>query len=168
MFGYISSSTPKYTLEYDTPWLFFKDQFNDEPSSFYYNHSQEEIDMVCDNIKDLADKLEKHYNLTMVFMAVPTKFTIYSEILTNDVYNNFLPRIYAGLEKRNIPVIKLYEDFNNSDEILYLGTDTHWNNKGIAIAVDNAVDVVQPMLKDNSLIATGSTPQNSNTHKNKL
>ncbi len=67
----------------------------------------------------------------MVFMAIPSKYTIYHTLINDDPYNDFLPRLYAGLEGAGYPCIRLYEDFMNADEVLYYGTDTHWTGKGL-------------------------------------
>lgn len=144
-FKYITDMTPKYYLEGEVPWLFYYDQLNGEPSSFYYKHSQDEINIYCDNIADLATKLYKRHKLKMVFMAIPSKYTIYHTLINNDPYNNFIPRLYAGLEERGIPVIPVYEDFKNSDEVLFYGTDTHWNSKGVSIALDNTIEVFESL-----------------------
>jgi hypothetical protein len=138
---YITDLTPKYTLEHERPWLFYYDQLNDEPSSFYYKHSQDEIDTYCDNIKDLSDKLYENYRLKMVFMAIPSKYTIYHKLINDDRYNNFIPRLYAGLEERGVPVVPVYSDFIDKKEVLYYGTDTHWNQKGLNIVLDNTVEI---------------------------
>ncbi|MCK5136597.1 MAG: hypothetical protein KAR19_12465 [Bacteroidales bacterium] len=145
VFKYITDMTPTYYLEGDIPWLFYYDQLNGEPSSFYYKHSQDEMNMYCDNIADLASKLYEQYKLKMVFMAIPSKYTICHTLMNNDPYNNFIPRLYAGLEERGIPVIHLYEDFRAAEDILYYGTDTHWNFKGLSIAVDNTVEVFESL-----------------------
>jgi len=145
VFEYITDQTPVYTLEKETPWLFYHDQLNGEPSSFYYQHSQEEIDTYCDNIADLASKLHSEYNLKMVFMAIPSKYTICHTVVNEDEYNEFLPRLYAGLEERGIPCIPVYEDFVTSSELLYYSTDTHWNQKGLDIALDNTVKVLESL-----------------------
>lgn len=145
LFNYITDMTPVYTLDKETPWLFYHDQLNEEPSSFYYQHSQEEIDTYCDNIADLAAKLHAEYKLKMVFMAIPSKYTICHTVLNEDPYNEFLPSLYEGLEKRGIPCIPVYDDFVNSDEVLYYGTDTHWNKKGLDIALENAVKVLETL-----------------------
>lgn len=145
VFNYITNKTPKYIVDEEQPWLFYFDQLNGEPSSFYYQHSEEEIDTYCNNIKDLADKLYDNYKLKMVFMAIPSKYTIYHDLLNDDKYNNFIPRLYAGLEERGIPVIPVYEDFIDADEVIYYGTDTHWNKKGLTIALENAVEVLDSL-----------------------
>lgn len=145
-FKYITDMTPKYSLEEDTPWLFYHDALNGEPSSFYYQHTEEEISTYCNNIADLADKLYNHYHLKMVFMGIPSKYTINHTIINDDPYNNFLPRLYAGLEERGIPTISLYEDYIDNDEVLYYGTDTHWNPKGQSIAIEKAVEELEKTL----------------------
>jgi hypothetical protein len=144
-FKYITELTPVYSLDYDVPWLFYYDQLNDEPSSFYYNHSDDEIDNFCNNIADLAVKLDEDYNLEMVFMVIPSKFTIYHKLVNQDEYNNFIPRINEGLKERGVPVISVYEDFKSSDEVLYYGTDTHWNQKGLSIALSKTIGTLDSL-----------------------
>ncbi len=147
VFGYISSITPKYTLKEKEPWLFYFEEVNDKETSFYYQFSPEQIETYCDNIADLAHKLKQHYNLDMIFMAIPSKYTIYHKFLNNDAYNGLLPAVYKGLEKRGINVVRLYEDYISSDEILYYGTDTHWNEKGLDIALNKTIDHITPYLQ---------------------
>ncbi|HYW94566.1 MAG TPA: hypothetical protein VE870_03155 [Bacteroidales bacterium] len=142
VFGYITKFTPEYYLGGKTPWLFYYDQMNDEPGSFYYNYSKDEINTYCDNIKDLSDRLYKKYKLKMIFMAIPSKYSIYHTLLNNDKYNDFIPRLYAGLRERDIPVVPVYRDFISADTVLYYGTDTHWNKKGRNIALDNTIEVL--------------------------
>jgi hypothetical protein len=150
-FGYIPSTTPKYSLKEKDPWLFYVEEVNDKETSFYYQFSQEQIDTYCDNIADLANKLKKLYKLDMIFMAIPSKYTIYHKFLNNDAYNNFLPSLYKGLEKRGIKIVKLYEDYVNSEEVLYYGTDTHWNEKGLNIALLKTIDNIIPLLQSDYL-----------------
>lgn len=82
----------------------------------------------------------------MVFMGIPSKYTIYHTLLNNDPYNNFLPRLYKGLEERGVPCISLYEDYIGKKEVLYYGTDTHWNEKGLSIAINNTVELLHTKL----------------------
>jgi|GEM_PF-2354675 len=149
LFGYVSSLTPKYTLEdKKDPWLFYYREVSDGHWGFYYQHTEEEINTYCDNIADLARKLEKEFNLKMVFIPIPNKYTIYHTMLNDHSYNNLLPRVHKGLEERNIPVVKLYETYlEHKDDMLYHGTDTHWNQKGIDIAVNKTLKVIENGLK---------------------
>lgn len=156
-FGYISSQTPLYALGYKDPWLFYWEEVDSTSSQgYYYKLSDEEINTYCDNIADLRSKLKKNYNLDMVFLPIPSKYTIYHKLINNDPYNNFLPRLYEGLARRGVPTIKLYDDYMNATEVLYYGTDTHWNKKGIDIALDKTVAYIENEQK-NDYIALDST-----------
>jgi len=145
-FHYISSQTPVYSLDYDKPWLFFFEEVDPKSHlSYYYVHTEKEINNYCDNIADLRNKLKELYNLDMIFMPIPSKYTIYHKLLNNDTYNNFLPRLYEGLAQRGVPTINLYEPYSNATDVLYYGTDTHWNKKGIDIALDKTIDCIKSM-----------------------
>lgn len=146
-FGQISSVTPLYSLDYERPWLFAGTQVGNTPRSFYYDHSDTEIKNYCDNIEALANKLESTYDLKFIFMIIPSKYTIYHGLLNDDEYNNFIPRIERELAKRDIPVVKLYNEFiNNKDQdLLYYGTDTHWTEEGLEIALERTLDVINTL-----------------------
>lgn len=148
LFGYISSITPVYAFHNDEPWLFYYEEVNQDSTSFYYPHTDEDIDRYCDNIADLRLKLKSGYNLDMIFMPVPSKYTIYHKIVNDDPYNDLLPRLYKGLSERGVPYIDLYEDFLQAEEVLYYGTDTHWNPKGLDMALRKTVSRVREMGDD--------------------
>ena len=77
LFKQVSRLTPAYSLDHEIPWLFYHDQVNDENTSFYYHHSDAEIENICDNIKDLENKLMDNFNIRLVFLPVPAKYTLY-------------------------------------------------------------------------------------------
>ena len=80
----------------------------------------------------------------MVFMPIPTKYTICHKVINAHPYNNLLPRLYEELDKRGVPCIKLYEKFNNAPCDLYHGTDTHWNPKGVNLAMEELLKSIKP------------------------
>lgn len=139
LFGYISDQTPVYKTG-EQPWLFFNRQLGDEPGSFYYDYTREEIDRYCDHIALLAQEMKSEMNMSMIFMPIPNKYSIYHHVVNDDVYNDFLPRLYAGLRERGVEVVELYNDFMKSDQLLYYGTDTHWNKRGVDIALQKLLD----------------------------
>ena len=144
MFGYISSQTPVYNLDkFDYPLLFYYltvDKNN--TTSFYYDHTDDLINRYCDNLEDLALKLKTEYNFNMVFLPVPNKYTVlYKEINPDDKYDDFLPRLYAEMNKRNLTYVNIYDDFVRSDKQLYYGTDTHWTQNGVDIAVERLLEL---------------------------
>jgi len=141
-FGYISSHTPVYS--YDPPVLFYHQTVNDEETSFYYSFTDEEIELFCDNAEQLRQQLKAQYNLELVFMPIPNKYTIYHRLVNNDAYNQLLPRLYDGLEKRGVKVVRLYEPFRQSPKMLYYPTDTHWNRDGVSLALKELIKTLFP------------------------
>ena len=141
-FGYISSSTPVYDLKnYDYPMLFYGYTVNDSYTSFYFEHTDEMISTYCDNLEDLAEKLERDFNFEMIFLPLPNKYTLhYKTINPEDTYDNFLPRLYREMEKRDINFVNIYDDFKNADKPLYYGTDSHWNKNGVDITVERLLE----------------------------
>jgi len=142
LFKYIPPATSLYNFTaFDFPVLFWGMTVNDENTSFYHEHTDELIDTYCDNIIDISKKLKNIYNLDMVFLPIPNKYTIWhKKINPEDEYDNFLPRLYREMDNRNIPYVDIYHDFKKSDSILYYGTDSHWNKNGIDIAVKNLLE----------------------------
>jgi len=146
-FGYISKLTPKYHVEKNNSWLFYHDQVNETRTSFYYQHSKETMDSICNNIANLATDLKHKYNMEFMFLPLPAKYTITHEIINNDEYNNFLPQLYECLEERNIPHLELYSSFKQSDSTLYYRTDGHWNKQGIELAYKKLIPQLEAMLE---------------------
>jgi hypothetical protein len=139
-FGYISSKTPAYSLK-DKPWLFYYESVNDDVTSFYHHHSQNEIETYCDNIEKMSKDLKLKYNFDFIFCPIPNKYTLYfNRVDVNAEYNDFLPRIFNGLEKRGVDFVNIYDEFKKSDSVLYFGTDSHWNERGAQIAVEKIIE----------------------------
>jgi hypothetical protein len=130
LFGYISPLTAKYSIAKD-PWLFYEKEFGNEPGGFSYQYTDDEIERYADNIFALGKNMKDTYNLDLVFMPIPNKYTVYHDMVDNHPYNNFLPRLYKELDKRHVQYVNLYHEFISSTDILYYGTDTHWNKKGV-------------------------------------
>ncbi len=132
--GLISDLTPLYSK--DPPFLFYYQNVNNKNSSFYYKFSDEEIITVANNIFQLNETLRNDFNIELVFMPIPSSYTINSKYINNDKYNGLLQRLYIELQNRNVSTVKLLERFYKSNKILYYQTDTHWNDDGIKIAFE--------------------------------
>jgi|WetSurMetagenome_2_1015567.scaffolds.fasta_scaffold04588_6 hypothetical protein len=143
IFGYISPLTSKYSTKPD-PWLFHEREYSNQPGGYYYQYSDQEISTYADHILELKNNLQQKYNLNMIFMPIPTKYTICHKVINTHPYNNLLPRLYMELDKRGVLCIKLYEKFNNAPCDLYHGTDTHWNPKGVNMAMEELLKSINP------------------------
>lgn len=134
-FGTIAKETPVYSK--NPPFIFyFEDTKKDLVKSFYANHSDSVIKKTAENIAHIGKILHENFNAELIFIPVPNKYTIYHKFVNNDSYDQFLPKLQTALELRGVVVVDLYHPFVNSNELLYYPTDTHWNRRGIQIAVE--------------------------------
>ena len=158
LFGHISSFTPVYHRNGEENWLFYHDQVNGEKTSFYYPHTPEEINRICDHMADLSEKLKQQYNITLVYLPMPAKYTVYHSLVNNDSYNGFLPSLYEGLEQRGVPCINIYEDYISSADTLYYRTDSHWNQLGMDVAYNKSINYIENSGELARFLAPESTP----------
>lgn len=146
LYGYITDQTPVYSTKDKVPWLFIASEVSNTPQGYYYDHSAEEINNYCDNIEDLSKKLKERYNLEMIFMIIPNKFTIYHNKVDTpkNRYGNLIPKLYAELGRRGIPVIDVLDDYltYRDRKLLFYGTDTHWTQDGLQIALEKTIEKI--------------------------
>lgn len=140
LFGYIPTSTPVYTL--NPPFLFYEPTVSNKPGGFYYNYSDFEMNAILDSIQQLQHTLSEQYNLELILLVVPNKYTIYHHLINNHTYNNFIPELREKLLEKGIRSINILDDFQQSDKLLYYPTDTHWNQDGIALAFQKIIDSI--------------------------
>ena len=138
LFGYINEMTPVYSR--NPPFLFYHESVDQSKHSYFHNHTDEEIRGVAANLAYMRDYLSLTYNLELVVMPVPNKITIYNEFVTGVPYDNYLPRLYRELENEGVHVIKLYDDFRKSKELMYYPNDTHWNTDGMNMGYQKTVE----------------------------
>jgi|GEM_PF-6530918 len=125
----VEKTTPKYST--DPGMLFYVEDIN-------FNNldiQSEPINMFANNIARLQDTLLEDYNIELIFVLIPTKYSIYGKY-TKDykLYNDFIPRSYKELNKHNINTFDTYNLFINEDSIeddlLYYKGDSHFTPRG--------------------------------------
>ncbi len=162
-FGYISKLTPVYSFRDTVPWIFYFDEVDGKQTSFYYQHSDEEIDQISDNILALANQLKKDYNIEMIFLPIPAKYTVSHRRINNDSYSNFLPKLHAAFDKKGVRYVNLYDAFMASNDLLYIPTDGHWNSNGLDLGARLTLDYIDHYvrLNDSSLYISNSNANGS-------
>ncbi|MFZ4590380.1 MAG: alginate O-acetyltransferase AlgX-related protein [Ignavibacteria bacterium] len=139
----LTQITPIYKAE--PPWLFYYEDVNQSKTSFYYKFTQTELEILVMNAKKLQKELIEKYNLELIIMPIPNKYTIYNEKINTDKYNNIIPEFCHKLTENGIQSINLYDDFRESEKLLYYPTDTHWNQNGINIALLKLLEVLKTL-----------------------
>jgi len=140
-FKYINSQIPEYVVNKESgPWL-----FHYEPVEFFQRTDIEDslVKHCALNVKKMQQKLKENYNLELIYIIIPEKYSIYNIRYAGKPYHNFIPKMQKEFEKLNIPYIDLYSDFINIEEELYYKTDTHWNVLGVDIAVENTLEFMR-------------------------
>jgi hypothetical protein len=130
----ISPETPLYSLH--PPFLFFRD----EVINFQTPHTDEHIARLADNVAAFGRDLRERFGLTLYFIPVPNKITVYSQLATNQPYDGFLPRLCADLKSRGVDTVEMLPAFQHRTNLLYWPSDTHWNAVGIRIGVEKSVE----------------------------
>ncbi|MCD8022515.1 MAG: hypothetical protein LUF30_05940, partial [Lachnospiraceae bacterium] len=79
--------------------------------------------------------------IEFIFTIAPNKASLYGDNMPY-YYSYFrsdennLSHFLVWLESENVNYVDLYETFEEQDEVLYHARDSHWNNKGAALAAD--------------------------------
>lgn len=147
----MSPRIPVYSVS--PPMLFYRDGV-----AFNRRHkTDKDIDDLVNKIEAINLVLQKKYNIKMIFMPVPNKYSIYGYDYDKyrynsggEKYDNFLPRLYKKLDKKGIAYIDLYHCFvRNKRTLLYYPTDTHWNLHGIRMAVRKIQEEIYRLSRQN-------------------
>jgi len=135
-FGDIDVKTPMYS---NYPKMLFFDEeirFNENKNKF------ESIDEISSNISLEAELIKDKYNLDLVYLVIPNKFSIYSDLIVGDPgYDNYIPILQEKLKSKGVKYIDIYSVFytyrkNNPTELIYYSGDTHYNARGKKLLID--------------------------------
>ena len=125
-------------------WLYYYDSLDDylgrnllsERSLFNIAHSTAMVQADLDA-----------QNIRFLFTVAANKNSLYGEhmpyydslVITEE---NNLTRLEPLLEKEGVNYLDLKTVFQNQDEVLYHKRDSHWNNKGAALAADEILNAL--------------------------
>lgn len=143
-FGEIDYRTPVYSTDPDI--LFYKEEveFNRDAGK------ADKIEEMAGIIATEAEILKDRYNLTLVYLIIPNKFTLYSDLIAKEMpYDDYIPRLQEALKRRNVAYIDIYSRYReyqrrHPDELLYYRGDTHFNAKGKQLLTDELLKLIQP------------------------
>lgn len=118
-------------------WLYYASTLGDYTGE--KNSSDRKIYNAAHNIS-LMQKYCESKGISFVFTAAPNKNSIYYENMpeayVRNTANGNIERFYGHFDEMNVNYIDLFSLFSESDEVLYLKTDSHWNTLGAAKAYD--------------------------------
>ena len=124
--------------------LFYYQNVESGEGLFYkgvpYQHSDAEIENLADRFA-ARDAAIVEKNARVLFVGIPNKYLLYGD--AESAYDQFLPRLQQALTERGVAHVDLYQRYRNEEEIVYWGSDTHWNARGVEIAVEEATKQVR-------------------------
>ena len=133
--GAMAKETPLYSLK--PPMLFF----DEEVESYFSRHTDSNITQMADVIARFARELRALHHCELVFIPVPNKITLCAKFSTDQPYDEFLPRLCRELHRRSVRTVDLLPCFRREQDCLYYATDTHWNPRGIQVALEETLKV---------------------------
>lgn len=102
------------------------------------------LDRAADRIAELADILRERYDLTLLYVIVPDKFSVYRDYLDRaKPYDGYIPRLVGRLRDRGVAAVDVYsayQRFRNTDKRpLYYAGDTHYTPLGKTILLNACI-----------------------------
>lgn len=134
----LGTSTASGVIQGTDGWLYYKDSLED-----YLGENLLE-DRSLYNISHILSLMQEYLaekNVQFAFTVAPNKNSLYDANMPYyDSYkvsdNKNLINLRKYLKNENVSYVDLYEPLAKADEILYHKRDSHWNNKGAALASD--------------------------------
>jgi hypothetical protein len=145
---------PSAGAQYQAAWLTMANLANDQPMLFFGGDvavaSNANRTISPDYLGWLKSELAKR-DLELVVLLVPTKYSVYAPLVKDSaaVPPSVLPlqRLAESLEARDVFVVdvttalrKQAADDLSRNEYVYFIDDTHWNERGIAVAAQALFD----------------------------
>lgn len=142
IFGVASEDS---VIEGTDGWLYYMDSLDDYlgrnvlSDRAIYNAAHS-LKMMQDYIEDTGRKF--------VFTVAPNKNSLYNENMPyyysiKESEDNNMDKLRKVLEQEEVGYVNLHQLFAEQKEILYHKRDSHWNNKGAAMAAEALMDAAE-------------------------
>ncbi len=124
-------------------WLYYNSTLGDYTGSG--KASDRKVYNAAHNIVLMQEFVQQN-GASFVFTAAPNKNSLYYENMPDeyvmDRENSNIRRFYDILRNEKVNFVDLFSLFGENDEVYYLKTDSHWNNKGALLAYNSLLDAV--------------------------
>lgn len=156
-------TSPAEDVIYGTDgWLYYAKTLDD-----YQNHAtltESEAQQLAQTVKSMQDYCESR-GARFLFTIAPNKSSLYPEhmparYLTEDADGSY-ERVLPYLEQEGVNYADLFSVFRAHANVLYYKTDSHWTNRGAALAHDylmNTLGLPHTSFTDEEY-TTGAEPQ---------
>lgn len=132
-------------------YLFYGETLNDFRGRSLM--TDEEIDETADFLKEIQDFCTAS-GVKFLFTVAPNKNSLYPQYMPyyykEDKSAGNALRLKAALLERGVNYLDLFEVFEAREEVLYHKLDSHWNNKGAALAYESIMKALGLEYEDYS------------------
>lgn len=138
-------STADSVIQGTDSWLYYKDSLDDYLGM--NQMSERGLFNVAHSLAMMQAYVERQ-GADFLFTIAPNKNSLYGENMPYydsrkiSEENKNLVRIKSWLEQEGVHYADLYQMFREQEEVLYHKRDSHWNNKGAALASDMLLDAL--------------------------
>lgn len=134
-------------------WLFYTETLDDAMGTNILSDRQ--LWCAAHTLSLMNEYCEDH-DAAFLFTVAPNKASLYPEHLPKRLpisEKTNAKAFVSALKEQRIPYADLYSAFNSQDDILYYRTDSHWNDRGAALAADTVLKALNkaytPFFSDN-------------------
>lgn len=125
-------------------WLYYTSTLDDYLGE--NTLSNRSIYNIVHNLEILEEYVESKGS-KFLFTIPPNKNSLYGEHMPYYTKKkvsdqNNMTKLQPELADSSVPYADLFEPFQNSEELLYLKRDSHWNQKGAVLAYNTMLDVL--------------------------
>ncbi|EJW96309.1 alginate o-acetyltransferase AlgJ, partial [gut metagenome] len=137
-------STAEGVIQGTDHWLYYKDSLEDYQGTALL--SDRSLFNIAHSLSMMQEDL-KNKGVDFLFTVAPNKNSLYGEHMPyyykmKVTKENNLARLKPVLEKEGVAYADLYDVFKAQEEVLYHQRDSHWNNKGAALAADTLLEAL--------------------------
>ncbi len=141
---FLNQSATDQVILGEDGWMFYEGAMDD-----YRNENQmtaRGLNNAIQNLRIMKSYVESK-GAQFVVMIVPNKSTLYGEYMPDNQKEGLgegnLDRIQPMLEEAGITYVNLLDAFNETEEVLYYKEDSHWTNKGAALAYEKTMAAIE-------------------------
>lgn len=143
LFGTIDHAIGKYSRS--KAMLFFREDIE------FSNKAKTDkvVNAMVANVTRLSNTLKCKYNIDLVYVIIPDKFSIYNDYVTDNYkYDNFIPAVAKKLTSNGISVVDIYSKYMEyrskpGAKLLYYGSDTHFTPTGKQLLIEECIKVIE-------------------------
>lgn len=105
------------------------------------------VEATADSIVRLAATLKERYDLELIYLPIPNKYSVYHGLVANGYsYDGFIPRLCQALTRRGVNNLDAYTLYSRHNKpgmpLLYFGSDTHYTGHGKALLAAACAELI--------------------------